>query len=205
MVTLDEATHTYTDELGLIVPSVTGIIDCLTDYLGIPEHVLDHKSQIGLAVHKACELYDKGELDWSTVSEVILPYLLAWIKFLEDTDFQVVLNEHIVYHKRHRYAGKLDRVGFIKGRLATIDIKATVVIGPHVGVQLAGYHEAVNSVRKKADKSLNRYAVQLKPDGKYRLVPFADKADYSVFLAQLTTYNWKMKHGKLNSESDRAA
>lgn len=205
MITLDEATHTYTDDNGLIVPSVTQIIDNLTDYVGIPAHVLDHKSQIGIAVHKACELADKFILEWSSVSECIFPYLIAWQKFLVDTGFEVILNEHFVYHKRYRYAGMLDRVGILNDSLAVVDIKATAVIGPHVGIQLAGYQEAENSQRKKADKIKNRFAVQLKPDESYRLIPFEDKADYSVFLSQLTIFNWRIRYGKLISESYRAA
>lgn len=196
MLVLDETTHTYTDN-GLIVPGVTSVIDHLCDLTGIPKDVLDHKSQIGIASHKACELYDLGVLDWSTVNDEVMPYFNAWIKFLEDTHFEVLLNEHLVYNKKHNYAGMLDRVGVLNNEIVVVDIKCTVVIGPHTGVQLSGYFEAENSTRKKADKITKRYACQLRPDETYRLVPFADKSDFSVFLSCLLIHNWKYKHDKL--------
>lgn len=193
---LNEETHIYTDN-GIVVPGVTSVIDHLCDLTGIPQDVLDHKSYIGKAVHKACELHDLGELNWSTVAPSVFPYLAAWINFLKDTGFDVLLNEHLVYNKKHNYAGMLDRIGILNGEIVVIDIKCTVVIGPHAGVQLSAYFEAENSTRKKADKITKRYAVQLHPDATYRLISFTDRADFSVFLSCLLIHNWKFKHDKL--------
>lgn len=193
---LNEETHTYTDN-GIVVPGVTSVIDHLCDLTGIPRDILDHKSYIGKAAHKACELHDLDVLNWSTVDYGVLPYLVAWINFLKDSGFDVLLNEHLVFHKRHNYAGMLDRVGVLNGEISLIDIKCTAVIGPHAGVQLSAYFEAENSTRIKADKITKRYAVQLRPDETYRLIPFTDRSDFSVFLSCLLIHNWKLKHDKL--------
>ena len=41
----------------------------------------------------------------------------------------------------------------------------------------------------------NRYAVELKGDGTYRLTSFADRKDWPVFLSALAIVNWKKNKG----------
>ncbi|MCA8411575.1 hypothetical protein LGN03_08970 [Burkholderia multivorans] len=41
----------------------------------------------------------------------------------------------------------------------------------------------------------DRYGLGLRADGTYRLVPYTDKSDWSVFLSLLTLRNWKEKYG----------
>jgi len=192
---LDLDTHTYYlhDE---VVPGVTTVLQPITDYSDIDPDVLAYKSALGTAVHYATELYDKDILDFDSLDAPLISYVNAWIKFRDDTGFIVELNEHVVYHKRYHYSGMLDRVGLLNGERGVFDIKCVVTLAPHVGVQLAAYQEAENSNRKKLDQIKNRFAIQLKPDGTYRLQPYRERTDFSVFTSLLTLYNWETRHGK---------
>jgi len=195
---LDEATHTYYVD-GLPVPGVTRVIEPLADFDKVPREVLDRAAKRGTAVHLATQLDDEDDLDEDSLDPVLIPYLEAWRKFRREQDVQIEGVENRVYHQRHRYAGTYDRIGRIlkqSDELAVIDIKAVAKLFPHIGVQTAAYQAALNSARKKADHVTRRYAVQLKPDGTYRLEEYSDEADLSVFLGLLQVHNWRQRHGK---------
>ena len=64
----------------------------------------------GTRVHKFTELYDKGELDWSTVDEEAMPYVEAWVRFSADRPLRYTGIEEIGYHPLFNYAGMMDRI-----------------------------------------------------------------------------------------------
>ena len=80
----------------------------------------------------------------------------------------------------------------MKGVLAIIDIKTTAAMNPVTALQLAAYQEAYNAGRK--EKAQERWAVQLRKDGTYRLHQYKDRADLSVFLACVQIFNWKERN-----------
>lgn len=193
MIRFIEETHQYFDDAGRL-PSVTEILGaCIPQYEGIRQEVLEHASARGRAVHKACELYDKNELDYSTLDEQIIPYLEAWILFIKDTGFVVGYSEQVVYSNKFRYAGTLDRTGIIAGRRVIVDIKTTVALSPVTGLQLAGYKQAALEYLGSPGEG-KRFAVQLKDNGKYLIKEYSDPSDFNVFLSCLQLYQWKMKN-----------
>jgi hypothetical protein len=201
MLTFDPATHSFTLD-GLSIPSVTHVLAPLSDSDFTYQQYMEAARRRGVAVHEATERYDRmrgANKVWnpSDDEEIVVPYLAAWQKFLDDTGFEVHTIEEIVSSKRHRYAGILDRLGVLNGRRAVIDIKTTVAIKPVMGVQLAAYQAAYNEGRRKAEQYPQRFVCQLRKDGNYRLEEFRDRADLTVFLALLTIWNWKeLHHGK---------
>lgn len=194
---LEEDTHTYFLN-GKVIPGVTTMISDakLVDLDQIPPAVLEHKRNIGNAVHYATELHDLGVLDPASVHESIKPYFNAYLKFLAETDVQILEVENVVYHDTYQYAGKNDRVILLNGYRGVLDIKTTSILSAAVGVQTAAYKEALNCGRADADKVVTRFALQLRPDSTYRLEQFSDHSDFSTFLACLQVYNWKQKHLK---------
>ena len=93
------------------------------------------------------------------------------------------------------YAGTPDRAGILTKLhgypSAVVDIKAVSKISPATGVQLAGYKKLLT----KSHTVLLRYAVQLLPNGNYRLHSFMEAGDDGMFISMLNLYNWKVKHG----------
>lgn len=183
---------------GTVVPGVTSLIERAYDFSNVPDSIMEYKSALGKAVHKACELEDLGTLDESTVATVVLPYLSAYRKFKAEAGYIEWHGiEERVYHPVHRYAGTLDRRGWIGGDYGIADLKTSSTVHKACGLQLAGYQEA-----HKGDPDLHvkkpdwkRWVIHLKPDGKYQLVPFNDPMDWPTFVSCLTWANWKAKNG----------
>jgi len=188
-LTFDPERHAYYAR-GLEIPGVTQVMGGLNDFLGLDPDVLEAARDRGTRVHEATVAYDCSghRLEASSLRL----YLDAWTQFRADTGFAPTAIEEQVYSERHRYAGTVDRVGPLKGVLAIIDIKTTTAMNPVTALQLAAYQEAYNAGRK--EKAQERWAVQLRKDGTYRLHQYKDRADLSVFLACVQIFNWKERN-----------
>lgn len=191
MIVFDEAKHLYTDN-GLDVPSVTKVLQDagMIDFSNVPAHILEASSKFGTAVHKACELFDNDDLDESSLDVHIKPYLDAWFKFKKDTCFMVEAVEEIIYSKKFRFAGKLDRRGILEKR-AVVDLKTGSTLLPSTAIQTGAYEGGYNEDKKRDEQIKRRFSVLLKPDGNYKIQEYKNKTDFSVFLSALTIYNWK--------------
>lgn len=186
----DEALHEYRLD-GRRLPSVTQVLAPLVDFSMVRKDVLERAQALGTAVHRMTELHDNDDLDEESLSEELRPYLAGWKKFRAECQFEPVTVEHRMSHPVYRYAGTSDRTGVIKGRLAVLDIKKMMVLGPHIGPQLAAYEKLHQS---EGLNVLDRFALGLRQDGSYRLQPFTDPLDWQCFLSHLTIRNWKAKH-----------
>jgi len=177
----DEATHIYKWN-GKPVNNVTTIIKeaGLSD-----DRFYTEESRIrGSAVHLACQYYDEGALDWDSVIEEYKPYVDAYIDFLNVAKPVWHGIELRLYNERYNYAGTLDREGLLFERNAILDLK-TGAVPEWVKIQTAAYEDCI-------DGSYDRYALQLKSNGTYKLHgPYKSSADFKVFKAAITITNWK--------------
>lgn len=184
----DARTHTYwCGECE--VPSVSEVIAPLRDLSAIPQQVLARKAALGTAVHLACELIDEGVLHPRDVTGDAAPYVAGWIKFRRDTGFAPELIEQRLFNSDLWYAGTLDRVGVINGQRAVVEIKTTAVLHDVVGVQLAAYRQAL--LVQCGIETTARWAVQLRPDGSYRMRLYAEPLDWPAFVSLLTLTAWR--------------
>lgn len=184
MLTYDDNKHEYRFN-DVLVPSVTqalvesGIVDV--------SWFTEEGRLRGNDVHLAANLYDNGDLDESTVRDEIKGYLDAYKRFLEESGFVFIESERIVWNPTYRYAGRFDRIGSLNRRPTIIDIK-TGAVEAWAGLQLAAYAACFNG------REFDRYALQLKSDGTYRLHQFKDRNDIKTFIAALAIANWKRAH-----------
>ena len=83
MIEFRESDHSYWFD-GIRVPGVSEIIEGagLTDPNAQKYYTKFHADR-GTAVHKACELYDKGILDEDSLDPEVVGYLEAYKKFTE--------------------------------------------------------------------------------------------------------------------------
>jgi hypothetical protein len=193
----EEATHTYAID-GVKVPSVTQILKPLYSFDGIPAAVLNAKAALGTAVHRACELLDKDDLDEESDEgrAALAPlsgYLNAYKAFKRDKRLVILANEKRLFHPVHRYAGQIDRSYAMDGDVWDVDLKSTVSMSPIVGIQTAAYTDMLRA-NGRADIKARRGALQLFPDGKYKLHEFSDPQDFPVFLSLLTIKRFKDRH-----------
>lgn len=168
----DEAAHLYT-LAGRPIPGVTHILEGagLIDYsfLGARRHFYLER---GRRVHTASHADDEGRLNESTESREILGYVDGWRRFRSDYGFVPIRIEQRVAHRRHGYAGTLDRTGVVRdGSEIILDIKSGIAPSA-VRFQLAAYAACLPHPR-----TLRRRCVELHRDGTYRVIPF-DTADF---------------------------
>lgn len=195
MLTFEPADHVYRFN-GVVVPSVTQILKPLIDYSMIPADTLEHARQEGVAIHSMIELECKDELE--DLPDWLAPYYEAWTKFKAETGFKLIASETRLYHSKLHYAGTPDLVGTMqhvgKRTAVVVDIKRSLLAGPVIGLQLAGYQDAIND--NSDVRVTRRFALQPRKTGQYMLKEFDDKSDSSTFLALLTIHKWKGKHAK---------
>lgn len=190
LIEFDKATHTYMVD-GRRVPSVTQVLAPLEDYSMVPPDVLEAARLFGQHVHEACDLYNRGELDWTALDPALVPYVGAWRQFIEDTGAVVIASETRVAHAALGYAGTPDCVLAWGARTVVPDIKSTSVVPRTVGAQTAAYAKAYHSTH--GGNAPSRYCIQLRPDGTYKTHPRRDPGDWSLFVSALNIHKFKEK------------
>ena len=173
---------------------IVGVSEALSQIVNwsmVAPDVLERKRQIGVAVHRACELDDLGDLDESSVDGEIMGYLEALRSFARHHNPTWTAIEEIVFNPVHRYAGTLDGIAIIDGERVLIDRKTGAFMPSH-GPQLSAYLEAAG-----LPKPTPRWCVLLRDDGAYRVhkvaTPHAE--DFAVFVACLVLHRYRSRHG----------
>ncbi len=114
-------------------------------------------------------------------------YGRAWQAFRMEYGFVHDASEQKVFNDIHGYAGIYDKRGWLwAGRSTQREVLLEIKSGgfaPWHAEQLAGYSLAVEPTMEKGPE---RWAVYLRPDGKFSVKMFGDVRDYGHFLAALT-------------------
>ena len=190
----DERSHTYKLN-GLVIPSVTTLMNLLSkaEYDGVREGVLENAANRGTAVHNAIENYINFGIE--DISEELNPYFLAFLRFLSDKQPNILATEKKVYHKFLRYAGTVDFICEIDGKVYLIDFKTTAVLMKMLTeVQLEAYKKAIESHGLRIDA---KAVLHLKKDGTYRFEPQENDGEcWGVFGALLTVNSYIKKYKK---------
>lgn len=135
-----EEQHIYLVDGLTIVPSVTQIMKPMSEayYTGISEETMREAADRGTRVHKAIEDLEKGVVTLPEISEDILPYVKNYLIAKHIKGFKPI---HLEYRMTDgEYAGTIDQVAEMKGKIIIIDYKATSKYNRELAeVQLAGY------------------------------------------------------------------
>lgn len=160
--------HKYTLD-GEELPSVSELCRFLSRevYGEINQYTLDNAADRGTKVHKACEaldLYGKVE-----VSDDILPYLQAYMKFRKEHTVKWEKVEYAGHHTSDRYAGTLDRVGTVDGKRCIVDLKSSYAVQKQLAVaQLNLYRRIMEQDGAWEADAL--YILHLQKDGEPQLI-----------------------------------
>jgi hypothetical protein len=172
------------------LPRVTTIIgEFLEDWEAVPAYYLEKAAKFGQAVHTATEYDDEGVLKLHTMDVRIWPCVKAWRKFKQDFDVKLEAIEPVVYSMKHGYAGRIDRIGTVKGVRSVIDIKTAKHKATH-DLQVAAYLNAWNELNPRS-RVVRRYLVELRRDGTYRVTEMKGAGDFAIFLSAVALYKWK--------------
>lgn len=181
----DEPTHAYTLD-GKRVPSVTQVLDMLTDWQHVPISTLEAARDLGTKVHAAVHLFNRGELDLDALDPILLPYVNAWRDFLEWSGGTLIASETRVASPSYGFAGTLDTLLDRRGHTWLIDVKSGA-IPLTVGPQTAAYEKALN-------RKVRRYCVALGADGTYGVRNYTSSTDWSIFVSCLNVWKWRAKN-----------
>ena len=185
----DEPTHTYRFD-GEVRPSVTQVMQGLSQYGIVPADVLEAAQKRGTRVHSMCQFYDECDLDESSVAPEDVGYLHAWIRFRADTQAMFTLIEKPLYSTRYGFAGTPDRFGVVHRTQYVLDIKTTAGQPHRVwGIQTAAYRALIAESRGEIG-TYKRATVQLRPDGTYLFHAWNDADDWPAFLSLINLRNW---------------
>jgi hypothetical protein len=183
----DPTRHAYYDDEMARVPGTTSLLEDagLVCYQHIPAAILQRKAEIGTAAHAAAHYYDEGDLDDSTVSPEVHPYVLragGWATFRRETDFTPALLEFrmIATIEGLKVGGTLDRTGLLYSNNSLIEIKCTAQTEASWGPQTAMYEMILRKLLGLKGAFYRRVVVWLRPTGRYKLIPYEEIQDYQI-------------------------
>lgn len=200
----DPAQHRYTLEgRGLRsntqILKATGLVD--------GRFYTDAGRERGTRVHREVQREEEGDLVMDRLPDDIRPRVGAYLDFKKDTGFRAELVEFPIWSDTHGYATTGDLVGMLNGRRVIIDVK-TGAVAKWNGLQLAGQDMALGERIHAGDAGINlewvggtpypgdRFILQLKADGRYKLHPFRDPADHATFLGAVVLNHWAEAAGQ---------
>ncbi len=130
--------------------------------------------------------------------------LIAFRKFWEDKKPQLIASEIICYSEKHFYAGMIDFIGIIDGKVVLIDWKTSLRIYPSFLLQVAAYWQAENEKGKfkPAQTAVLRLGARRKNGNRFENTGYEFKTIgitetqkcFKIFLA--TKKIWEHEHPK---------
>lgn len=195
--TFDELNHVYRDDGGLVLPSVTQVLQAngFIDFSRVPPAVLERKRKIGTLVHKLTELYDQGEgFENFDIPDAVMPYCEGWANFRWDSGFEPTSTEDRMIGEIHGmcYGMTLDVDGTLDGEYYILEKKCGSSESPVWGLQTAAY-----DLGKNNRPTAKRAAVQLGPQFPrgYKLFVYPEATDYQIWQSALANTIWRMNKG----------
>jgi len=154
-------------------------------------------ADIGTAVHKYLEDYLNAGINGEPLPEMpvnkhIKNAILAFLEWTKENKVKFVSAERKVYSKKHGYAGTLDALGYVNGKLAIVDFKTSSGIYPEMFIQTSAYAQAVNE--EDGTEIKDCYIVRVPKDGSEFEVQKDDHLDlnFKSFLGCLENYKRQM-------------
>lgn len=199
-VRFDAATHTYFDDDGKPVPSVTqvlnrsGLFTEMALYASVPQETREAALKLGTAVHWLLELSDQKALP-KRIDPALRGYRKAWRTWKKASGF-VITGIERQFISSLGYAGTADRIGYFKplAKLPVVlDFKTGTSIPKYVSIQLAAYARGLLPNGWYA----RRIAFQPYADGTYSLKEYPIPS-LSVDFAKFTEALRKMKENNDN-------
>ena len=195
-LTFDPQTHIYRLN-DVPIPSVTQIMQPLSrhKYRDIDEETLNHAAERGTAVHSAIEFYDRFGLD--ECEGEARPYFEAYLDWSRKYRPKIISNEKPTWHKHLLYAGTVDMLAEVMGKLTLIDFKTTATLNDMLTtVQLEAYRRALDT-QDPYHPIMQTAILQLKPDGTYTWKTYKapDLEAWQTFTALITIRAHIIKYG----------
>lgn len=149
MIEFLENEHLYIKD-GIVIPSVSEILHYIfpDKYKNIPKKILERKAEYGTRLHLAIQLLEEQGIEIE-LNPNQRASLLQYLELKKEYNVKVLEQELIVSYE-YEYAGRLDMIAYVDGKLCLIDIKTTYELDEeYLSWQLSYYELAYG---KKIDK-----------------------------------------------------
>lgn len=179
MFAFDANRHEYVDTaLGEVLPHITGLLDAggLIDDRWYTEESCERGAQ----VHRLTADFDLGAIvDPKSVTSKYKGWLQAHVKAMKIVLPTWAHVEEPLVSSRYRFGGRPDRVGLAYGAQSVLEVKSGLKDARAHGVQLALQAILVADELRLKPEQLQRWALYLKPSGKFKLEPFENLNDFA--------------------------
>jgi hypothetical protein len=156
----------------------------------------EEAADVGTLIHDICDRIDKGEtIPLDLLDDKVRNGVQAYLKWCKDVKWEFLQGEFIIYDTDHKYAGMVDKLGMVNGKLALVDIKTGKAIYPEMLLQLSAYANAYHKLNP--DEQIEEfYIIKLdKDDGSFEVHKIEEDMGYlfNVFLGAKKIYDWRKK------------
>lgn len=183
-ISFNSEDHIYTVD-GQNIPSITQVLTAV-GLIKNTEYFTKESSERGKAVHEACQLFLRNNLDMDGLHKLLIPYLTGFSNFILDSKIQPILNlcEKPIASKRLSIAGTPDICGKLNKQTCVFEIKTGDE--NHAQFQTAGYEILIEEAEHIAIDA--RYRLRLYDNGRYKLTKFSNTHDETVMRAAIIVY-----------------
>jgi hypothetical protein len=159
------------------------------------ERISKAAADLGTRIHAVCEQWDIGLMADAVTAADLQDHLSAYLQWKAANVAEVVMVEETVVHKRHRYAGTLDRlVRLTDGRLMIFDLKTGKTVDGVYRLQQSAYEVALEANGVDIDGRMVLHLPASNP-GAIRAIEYDDDAtDRATWLALLRVWRWTVAH-----------
>ena len=200
----DDKAHSYKVD-DVKVPSVTKIIDAcfpknLTDWalnVGEEEYrrVIDEALEVGNDTHQWIEDYINfghacEDTDGLWRCNHILKPVKAFLGWTEEYKPEWIDAERKIYCDKHKYAGTVDAVAKINGRVCVIDFKTSKKIYKPYHLQISAYAQAIRRIDGLRQWPLGIILRLDKETGLFQQKVFEPKDHFKTFIKCMELRQW---------------
>lgn len=116
--------------------------DALLDIPKAAQRKRDSAASVGRIAHGLIHDFLKGKPVGMPADEKVHNIMALFEKWHKEVGFKLIDTEQVVFSAKHRYAGRLDTVGWVEGHVTLVDFKSSASIYREMSIQIAAYAEA---------------------------------------------------------------
>jgi hypothetical protein len=162
----------------------------------VPWDYAEKKRDLGSTFHDLAERYAGGmALNPEVFASDVQPLVKSFLKFVEDFKPKWEAMECGVFNREHNYAGTMDTIMHVDGRLMVVDYKTGKDTYVEHALQLAAYRRAeflalADGSEIPMPKTVGGAVLLIQPDG-YKLMEWpCDDAEFDAFLSLRGAYDF---------------
>lgn len=157
--------------------------------------ILKESAAFGTALHEFIECYNKTGMDPEITDSRHQKLFNKYKTWATENKLECVESELQVHSLKWGYAGTLDSLARVNGKLEILDYKTSKDFYETYQLQLMAYRVAVHEMGLFVNEHIGRRVIRLgREDEEIETVAFEDDVgDYKAWLSALRLYRWNKK------------